>query len=190
MTTLHVKVAVAIALLAAAPAARAHEFACEAGAGLVQLDAQGAQVLGDDGLPLLDVPAAPVLHLDRYPAVLAFRVQVDNLAGDPSVMTAFWSHLLDGRADTTHHGAAFGPGFTLPVGGSGVAIVTVPVPDQAACLALGGAESAGAALAALGPGAGPTCRADALHERVVVSHELGSSECRARFLCGAPAAAE
>lgn len=170
--------AVAALFFLGRPAA-AHELTCDLGVGLAA-SAHGSPSLAVDGTPLMIAPAAHVLDVDVYPALLALRVVVTNLAEAPSVVTEF-----DGDpADRAGPGAwIFGSrltaGLTLPVGRSAEQLVIVPVASQAECIALGGT-----------PDGAPMCRTDANGgARVLVKFDGGQTECRARFRCGPDAPA-
>jgi hypothetical protein len=161
------------ALLLARPAA-AHDLTCDLGVGLAA-PLHGTPAMALDGRPLMIAPAAPVLDVDAYPALLVFSIVVTNVADAPSVVTG-----LDGdpavRAGPSAwiFGSRLVAGLTLPVGSSAEELVVVPVASQAACIALGG-DPAGA----------PMCRPDTTGgARVLVRFDRGQTECRARFRCG------
>jgi hypothetical protein len=164
--------AVAVALLAAAaPAARAHEFACDFGIGVV--DAASGLPSPSAGLPVFGTAPAPVLTLQSYPALVGFRITLTNLATAPSVVTGVSNELLAGPAPA--FGAAIAPGFSLDVGASATMVRVVAVASQEQCLQLFGAISPGV----------PACNGFA-DDRFVVQHDAGSVECTARIVCGAP----
>lgn len=171
------KVAAVSALSALAAAARAHDFECEKGAGVVQVDAEGRPVIGDGGLPRFSIAPAPVLEVNRYPAVLGLRTIVRNVATEPSVVTGAVDPLLESLQGVTRFGATFSPGFSLGVGASAFEVATVPVASQEECVKLFGSSARDELV----------CRAVG-EDRLVVEHEAGSAECRARVICGAPAA--
>ncbi|WP_242360922.1 MULTISPECIES: hypothetical protein [Anaeromyxobacter] len=169
----------AIASLLLAGSAAAHDLTCELGVGLAA-PLHGKPAIGMDGRPLMIAPAATVLDVDAYPALLVFRVAVTNVADAPSVVTG-----LDGdpavRAGPSSwtFGSRLLAGLTLPVGRSAEELVVVPVASRAACVALGGE-----------PGGDATCRTEtSAGARVLVRFDRGQTECRARFRCGPDAPA-
>ncbi len=173
MTSHTLRVVVATLLGAAAPLAGAHEFACEKTAGVLKLDASGGLATGTDGLPLFATDPSRILTLRSYPAVVGFRIRLENLASDTSVVTGVTDALL-GAPGATVVGDAIAPGFSLPVGATATEVVAVTVASQEECLTLFGGAASDA----------PVCT-DVAENRFVVEHDLGSAECRARVVCGA-----
>jgi hypothetical protein len=178
MRTLNVSLIVAVALLSAGTVS-AHEFECEKTIGIVtSTDA------GNDGLPVFAAEPAAALALDTYPALVGFRLEVHNVASDPSVIGSASDPMLEAVSGTIAFGAAFAPGDAIPVGGTATRVVLVPVPSYEACLALGGTDRA------LTRGDDDlVCRPDgAIENRFVITHDVGSAECRARLVCLPPKA--
>jgi hypothetical protein len=177
MKTLLSRLSVAVLLAAAAPLAAAHDLQCEKTVGVVLRGQDGGPLLGEDGLPIFAADPAVTLSVNAYPALVAFRVSLTNVAADVSVVGSATDTLLDPLAGTLpSFGASFTPGFALDPGETAERIVVLPVPSYEACLALGGE-----------PG-DLVCRPDGtLENRFVVTHEVGMSECRARLVCLPPA---
>src|SRR5438132_1193554 len=162
-------------------ASAAHELECEKRAGIVKLDATGHPMLDPvTGLPMFAVAPAAVLEVGTgpaaYPAAIGFRIGVHNLAADTSLVTGVSDPLLDALASKATFGTLIGPGLSLAVDGRAEQVVVVNVDSQQQCLDLfkGGAT-----------GAAPVCQ-NVVENRFVVSHEVGSAECRTQVICGAP----
>jgi len=178
MTTLRPSL-LAAALLAIATPAAAHDLRCEKTVGVVLPGANGGPLLGEDGLPVFAADPAVTLAVDAYPALVAFRVSLSNVAADVSVVGGVTDTLLDPLAGTlASFGAELAPGLALAPGATAERIVILPVPSYEACLELGGE-----------PG-DLVCRpGGTLENRLVVTHDSGSTECRARLVCLPPACA-
>lgn len=157
---------VALSSLLAAPAALAHEFECEQQLGVV-LDAPA----GEDGLPIFAAPAAATLTLDTYPALLGVRSTLRNLAADPSTLGSAQDLALDALSGVTSFGAALASGDVFAPGAEAVRVTVVPVASYEACLALGGEPAA------------PVCSDGRVDWQLVVKHDMGGAECRARLVC-------
>ncbi len=170
---------VAAGLLLAAATVQAHDFECERTVALVAAGPDGTPAVGQSGtLPTLLGTPAPVLTLSSYPALVGFETTLRNVATDPSVVVSVSAPTLDPLGSrVTTFGTSIVPGLTLPVAGAVTEVRTVLVASQEECLAL----FAGGQLD------GPTCSADR-DDRLVVTHDVGSTECRARVVCAPPAA--
>jgi hypothetical protein len=155
----------ALTLALAGPAA-AHEFECERTIGIVLPDQ-----LGQDGLPVFAATPAPLLVVGSYPALVGFEVVLRNVAADPSLINGTSTSLLDGKSAAAAYGATLAAGDVIAPAASATRVVVVPIASYEECLALGGAPDL-------------ACRAaGAFDDRFVVTHNLGSSECRARLVC-------
>jgi hypothetical protein len=164
------------AALLSAGTASAHDLECEKTIGLVtSTDA------GPGGLPVFTATPAAALAVDTYPALVGFRIDVHNVAADPSVIVTASDPFLEALPGTTAFGAELAPGDVLEVGGSATRVVVLPIPSYEACVALGGAQPS-----FVPPGGDLVCRDDTLENRFVVTHESGSAECRARLVCLPP----
>ncbi len=173
------RVVVAVTLAAVGPAAGAHEFTCDRLAGIVALDASGAPVIAPGGLPSFAGGPSPVLTLRSYPALVGLELDLRNLANDTSVVTSVSDSLLAALGTpAATYGAVIGPGFSLPVGGSATEVSLIQVASQEECLRLFGGQAADA----------PVCTG-VTDDRLVVGNDVGSTECRARVVCGGPAVA-
>jgi hypothetical protein len=168
-----VRVVGAVLLLGTAGGARAHEFACRAVAGQILTDEAGLP-LTLDGFFVFASGAVASFPIERYPAVIAVSLRLENLAQDPSTVGAL-ENLLAGRlaagTPTWRAGNEVGAGTTVEVGGTRTAELAFRVDSHEACLALGGFD----------PEA-PAC-GGSVDARFVVTHEVGSAECTARLLC-------
>ncbi len=168
--------AVAAALAAVAPLAGAHELTCRATATLLAVNSAGNVAVDGEGLPVGVGSILPVLTVRSYPAVVGVQVGIQNVANAPSTITGVWDTLdSTGGAPAMRFGPLFGNPVTLPVGGSVVTWFAYRIDDQAECLhAFGGQVDA------------PACTNDATDFRFVATHDVGSTECRARVVCAAP----
>src|SRR5512133_1382582 len=174
MRTLIARSVVAAVLLTAAWTASAHDFECEKTVGVVT-----STEAGPDGLPVFATAPTPALVVDSYPTLIGFRIVLHNLADVPSVIGSASDPLLDALSGTVAFGAAFAAGDAVEA--SATRVVVVPVPSFEACLALGGTR------ADLVAGADLACRDHGtIENRFVVTHEMGSAECRARLVCAPP----
>src|SRR5438445_5974062 len=168
MTKTLFRAATAALLFGSAFSASAHDLECQKTAGLVRLD--------ESGMPIFDVAPTGVLRVESYPAAIGFKITVHNLAADTSVVTGVSDPLLDPIAPKDTFGAAIGPGFSLAVGATAEEVVVVTVTSQEQCLDLfTGGATGGAAV----------CE-NAVENRCIVSHDMGSAECRAEVICAAP----
>src|SRR5512138_3227108 len=80
------RAAVTLGVAAFTIGARAHELRCQKLVSLVQVDSLGHPHVVD-GVPALSWPnTAGMAPIDRYPAVLAYQLLVENLAQEPSVL--------------------------------------------------------------------------------------------------------
>lgn len=170
---------VAAAVAAIAPLAGAHEFTCSEVVGIVQVDASGLPVIGWNALPVYASEASRVFTLHAYPATVGFRVALRDVAPAVSAVTgaadAFTAGLTEG-VDYARYGLQrIGPGLSLPAGTTAYEELAFRVASQEDCLRRFGA----------GPGDAPVC-ADTGEDRFVVTNDVGSTECRARIVCGAP----
>ncbi|HET8538904.1 MAG TPA: SBBP repeat-containing protein [Anaeromyxobacter sp.] len=169
---------VAALLALEATAASAHELECRTTAGILRVGPDGLPALGAGGLPQFLATPSPVLVLRSYPALVGFRVEVENLASEPSVVTGVTDTLLAALgASPQIFGDAIAPGLALPVGASATRVVAVAVGSQEECLRLFGGA----------PAEAPVC-AESAESRFAVEHDVGSAECRARVVCAAPPA--
>lgn len=170
------RVAAGLALAAVAAPARAHEFTCSETATILHVDRNGDVVVGGDGLPVGTGSITPVLELHAYPAVVGLQVSLANVASATSVVTGVIDRVLEHLAVPPQtFGASIVPGLSLPVGRSAVEWFAVPVASQEQCLQLFGA----------GGGDAPACSATS-DDQFMVRHDAGSTECRARVVCGPP----
>ncbi len=168
-----VGVMVAAVLASAAPVASAHEFTCSAGAGVLAVD-DGNVALAAPGTPIVfGGSVQPVLTVLSYPAVIGVEVTLRNVASETSVMTGMWDTIdSTGGAPAERFGPFFGAGVAIPVGGSLVGWFAQKVMSQEECLKVFGGQAQG-----------PTCT-DATDFRFVATSDAGSTECRARIVCG------
>ncbi len=174
MRTLIARFAVVAILGCIASAATAHEFTCSATVTPLHLDASGKVVVGSDGIPVGTGSMTPVVELHSYPAVVGIRIDLANVASAESTVTGVTNTFLSAlSAPAATYGAAIAPGLSLPVGGSAVEWFAVPVASQEDCEKQLGGGSTDA----------PACT-DVAEGRFVVAHDAGSTECRARIVCG------
>jgi hypothetical protein len=169
-------VAAAVAALFALRA-QAHKVECEKEVGLVQLDAQGNVVLGEDGLPVFLSTPSTVLSIDTYPAAIGWRIHVDNLAAETSFVAGFEDpHLASATVQV--FGTLPAPGVQIPVGGSIEAVVVERIASYEACAGID-------VVVPLSGEGGPVCR-DVLENVALVSTHADASGCRARLECKPP----
>jgi hypothetical protein len=185
MNTRSLKLLTALAAALLAFRAFAHEVDCEKTVGVVQVDGQGNPVLGQDGLPMFVGGTATSIVIDHFPAVVGFRIRVNNLATETSIIDAFSDPLVD--ASTSAYGTLPSPGLGIPVGGSTDAIVLRRIGSLEECTGAMTPDIA-AVIAALPPGeplGGPVCR-DGLVNVATVVTESNIAECRAKVICKPP----
>jgi hypothetical protein len=175
---IHLRVAAAGAALVLGSSASAHEFACEEAVGVVAVDELGAPLTGADAAPVFTAGPQPVLHVASYPAAVAFRIRLINVADLTSLVVGTSGPLPDDAlAAAAVLGPALAPGFTLEPGASSDTFFVVAVDSFEACEAL-----------VAGRGAGGQCSAAAGDHAFAVAYPTGSAECRARIVCEPPAA--
>lgn len=177
MTRTLPRLAVAAALAALALRARAHEVDCAKLAALAvpRSDGSGLPVLDPGGLPSLATSPGPILTVDRYPAVVAFDVQIRNLASEPSVISGVSDTLPSDPTRVTSFGEA---PRSIPVGGVAHLLYTVRVRSLEDCLAtfpLDGLPDA--------PACGP-----ARENTFLVATDSDIAACRAQIRCAPPVA--
>lgn len=160
--------AVAVAL---AGGARADGLACEQRVGLVAVDRDGAPRVDAAGAPVLVTPG-PLLEVRAYPALVGFTVELRN-GGARSEVKAASAAGLDRILKV--EGALFETPLRLEARERRTRAVVVALASHEECLRWAGVAGASA------------CPARAADLRVVVSHDRGSAECRARLVCHPPA---
>lgn len=174
MRRTHAALATAVATCLAASAG-AQELACEERIGLVEL--------GDDGAPREDRAGNPVmrgggavLELRSYPALVGVAVEIRNGVGrSPAVVRAASAPVLDRILRV--EGTLFETPLSLPPGASRSRVTVVAVESYEECLRWAGED---------GGAVGPRCLRPESDLRVVVRHERGLAECRARLVCHPP----
>jgi hypothetical protein len=177
MTRTLPRLAVPVALAALALRARAHEVDCAKLAALAvpRGDRSGLPVLDPGGLPSLATSPGPILTVDRYPAIVAFDVQIRNLASEPSVISSVADTLPFDATRVTRFGGA--PG-TIPVGGVAHLVYTVQVRSLEDCLATFPVDGLPDA-----PVCGP-----ARENTFLVTTDSDIAACRAQIRCARPVA--
>lgn len=180
MTRVKKLLAVAALVAMAAPAA-AHDVDCSTFTGALRADAAGNPILGEDGLPdfkTLSEGFAGGFVL-QYPATVGIQVTIKNAVQDTSVIESFWSSLA-GNPAIRWYGQPITPGLALPIGGTTQAMAVATVRDQAECRAAFGARAVGT----------QQCNGNVCEQipnlgqpRFVITHEAGSTECRALVYC-------
>lgn len=167
------------AALAAAVAgpARAHEVECQKSVGLLALDGYGHVVLDDRGLPTFSGAPAPILTLDAYPAIVGWRLEVENLASVPSIVTGVEDRFFAACTGARVYGDVHAPPLTVPPSGMLEGVVAVHVGSYEECLALGGERDDGHE--------GGVCR-EVVDNTLVLTTESNVAQCRARLVCRPP----
>jgi hypothetical protein len=154
--------------------AYAHKIECEKDVGLVQLDAHGDVVVGTDGLPVFTSDPSPLLGIQSYPAAIGWRVRLNNLATETSIVGSFEDPLLaSSTAGLEVYGTIPEHGTAIPVGGSIEVVIVQRIRSEAEC--------AGAAPGIVPLDSGPVCRDEENVAYVTTHADAGS--CRAKILC-------
>ena len=159
--------------VALAGGAQACELACQKLVSPVQVDSLGHPRVVD-GFPALTWPnAAGMVPIDRYPAVIGYRITVENVADEPSAIDEIQDSLarIPARQIVGTFGQELTPGLTLDVGASAQRTVLVRLDSYEDCLALGAVDADAS-----------VCGEE--HEsRTTLLHAAGFAECRARISC-------
>lgn len=168
------KIAVAALAALVSVTALAHEVDCEKQVGILWTDAEDQVVLGEVGAPKFVVPPKPILVLRDYPVTIGWKMKVNNLAGETSIVRDVQDPFL----------ASIGAALPIPplpfdlaVGESRTFVVPQRIESYEQCLALGGTpeETFSAESVAM-------CRGEP-ENRLVVTTETNVAECRARLVC-------
>jgi hypothetical protein len=177
MTRTSSRLAVAVTLAAVALRAPAHEVDCAKLAALAVLraDGSGLPVLDPGGLPSLATSPGPILTVDRYPAIVAFDVQIRNLASEPSVISGVADTLPSDGARVTAFGEA---PRRIPVGAVAHLVYSVQVRSLDDCLATFPVDGLPDA-----PACGPS-----RENTFLVTTESDIAACRAQIRCAPPVA--
>lgn len=169
------------AALAAAVAgpARAHEVECQKSVGLLAHDGYGHVVLDDRGSPTFSGAPAPILTLDAYPAIVGWRLEVDNLASVPSIVTGVEDRFFAACTGARVYGDVHAPPLTVPPSGMLGGVVAVRIGSYEECLALGGERDDDDGHE------GGVCR-EVVDNTLVLTTESNVAQCRARLVCRPP----